>query len=76
MIDLSKCEHKFPTSIKLGNRTTSLLHSYDIVICPLLSVFLSLSKIDGTPCDVQAVLDVRIEIVAALGEDGITRWLD
>ncbi|KAL0309270.1 UNVERIFIED_CONTAM: C-terminal binding protein AN [Sesamum radiatum] len=23
-----------------------------------------------------AVLDVRIEILAALGEDGITRWLD
>ncbi|XP_051145514.1 C-terminal binding protein AN-like [Andrographis paniculata] len=24
----------------------------------------------------QAVLDVRIEVLAALGEDGITRWLD
>lgn len=24
----------------------------------------------------QAMLDVRIEILAALGEDGITRWLD
>lgn len=39
-------------------------------------MFCSLSKIYGNPDNMQAVLDVRIEIVAALGEDGITRWLD
>lgn len=27
-------------------------------------------------CDMQAVLDVRVAIIAAIGEDGITRWVD